>query len=165
MTAVWQGEYWWCSHLANASELAPVMASLPFRLHGHAHQRVWLPAWGFLLVFYSNDSQEMYHCWVMGIKQSQCSSTVGADMITVTYNTAWSQELKISCVVHLTATSDGTRSVSKSAVKLAGNNIHKFWLFVISNLASYQTTRDIINVSILNMKHVVVFLMLKFLKF
>jgi len=47
-----KGKNLWCSHLANASKAVPVI--------GH-DQWVRLPAWGFLLVFYSDHSLKMHH--------------------------------------------------------------------------------------------------------
>ena len=39
-------------------------------LEEHANQWAWLPAWGFLLVFYSNHSPKLHRFWAMGMGQT-----------------------------------------------------------------------------------------------
>ena len=57
-----QTAYWWSGHLANTSEVVLATDSLPFRplpVAVHTDQWIRLPAWGFLLVFFSSHSPEM----------------------------------------------------------------------------------------------------------
>jgi len=61
-----KGKNLWCSHLANASKAAPVI--------GH-DQWVRLPAWGFLLVFYSDHSLKMHHFWARDMGQTARQTT------------------------------------------------------------------------------------------
>jgi len=66
-----------CSRLVNVSEAAPATVSLQFRPLPVAvsstltsDQWVRLPAWSFLLVFYSNHSPKMHRCLATDMRQT-----------------------------------------------------------------------------------------------
>jgi len=60
--------YRWCSRLANASDAAPATTSSLFRPLPFGHADLWirLPAWCFLLVFYSNYNPPNMHRFELG---------------------------------------------------------------------------------------------------